>query len=115
MELRGLREHAVEVEQGGADAVRKPEHYDDVGTMRPSDGCTSTHPCPENPSWKLSPEPSPISDFACTSARRFVVTPPDQAIAADGSANVGASADVEPQRLAVGDERDHAGAVQARR
>ena len=60
--------------------------------MRPSDGCTSTHPCPENPSWKLSPEPSPISDFACTSARRLVVTPPDQAIAADGSANVGASA-----------------------
>jgi hypothetical protein len=33
----------------------------------------------------------PISDLACTSVFRFVVTAPDQAIAACGSANVAAS------------------------
>jgi hypothetical protein len=33
-------------------------------TCRPSDGWTSTQPWPERPSWKLSPEPSPISDLA---------------------------------------------------
>ena len=69
----------------------RPSTTTTSGRWRPSEGCTSTQPLPEKPSWKLSPEPSPISDLACTSARRLVVTEPDQAIADDGSANVGAS------------------------
>ena len=54
----------------------------------------------------------PIRDLACTSVFRFVETPPDQAIAACGSANVGRLGDVEPQRLAVRDQRDQPGAAQ---
>ena len=59
---------------------------------RPSEGCTSTQPSPEKPIWTLSPDPIPISDLACMSVLSLVDTPPDQAIAACGSAKVGASA-----------------------
>jgi hypothetical protein len=31
---------------------------------RPSEGCTSTQPLPAKPSWKLSPEPRPMSVLA---------------------------------------------------
>src|SRR2546423_8478094 len=57
---------------------------------RPSLGCTSTQPSPENPTWTVSPDPRPISVFRLASTLTCVVTPLDHVMADCASANVGA-------------------------
>src|SRR5436190_8108089 len=59
-------------------------------TTDPSDGWTSTQPCPPKASWNDSPDPLPISVFKFTSVLTDCVTPDDQQIAACASAKVGA-------------------------
>src|SRR5919197_225316 len=57
---------------------------------RPSLGCTSTQPSPENATCTDSPEPKPTKLFRLASVLIELLTPDDQTIAALGSQNVGA-------------------------
>ena len=76
----GRWEEALNLARGPTDQPPELEFWA-TGMIRPSDGCTSTQPWPENDIWTDSPDPRPIRFFILKSVRMFVVTPLDQVIA----------------------------------
>src|SRR3954454_5000847 len=86
--------HAYPPSEPSSPPALPPPPLAPAEATRPSDGCTSTQPAPAKPIWSDSPELLPISDLMFTSVLRWVWRLLDQVIAACGSQNVDASAEV---------------------